>query len=77
MLTRVADPRAFGVAELDDGGRVVGLEEKPRQPKSDLALVGVYMFTPAVHEAVRRAQAVVARRAGDHRGDPVAHRPRA
>ena len=52
MLTQVADPRSFGVAELDAGGRVVGLEEKPQAPKSDLALVGVYMFTPAVHEAV-------------------------
>ncbi|WP_458249266.1 glucose-1-phosphate thymidylyltransferase [Streptomyces sp. MAI_2237] len=53
LLTRVANPGAFGVAELDDCGRVVGLEEKPRQPRSDLALVGVYLFTPAVHEAVR------------------------
>lgn len=53
MLTRVADPRDFGVAELDESGQVTGLEEKPRQPKSDLALVGVYMFTPAIHEAVR------------------------
>jgi glucose-1-phosphate thymidylyltransferase len=52
MLTQVADPRAFGVAELDSGGRVVGLEEKPEVPKSNLALVGVYMFTAAVHEAV-------------------------
>ena len=52
MLTRVTDPRAFGVAELDDTGKVIGLEEKPQQPKSDLALVGVYMFTPAIHEAV-------------------------
>jgi glucose-1-phosphate thymidylyltransferase len=52
MLTQVADPRAFGVAELDPAGRVVGLEEKPEVPKSDLALVGVYMFTPAMHEAV-------------------------
>jgi glucose-1-phosphate thymidylyltransferase len=52
MLTQVADPRQFGVAELDDEGRLVGLEEKPQQPKSDLALVGVYLFTPAVHEAV-------------------------
>ncbi|MGW3093342.1 glucose-1-phosphate thymidylyltransferase [Streptomyces sp. NPDC001102] len=53
LLTRVADPTAFGVAQLDGSERVVGLEEKPRQPRSDLALVGVYLFTPAVHEAVR------------------------
>jgi glucose-1-phosphate thymidylyltransferase len=53
LLTRVPDPSAFGVAELDDQGRVVGLEEKPAKPKSDLALVGIYLFTPAVHEAVR------------------------
>ncbi|HZC41048.1 MAG TPA: glucose-1-phosphate thymidylyltransferase [Streptosporangiaceae bacterium] len=53
MLTKVADPRQFGVAELDQTGEVARLEEKPRQPKSDLALVGVYMFTAGVHEAVR------------------------
>ena len=52
MLTPVPDPRQFGVAELDDAGQLIGLEEKPRHPKSDLALVGVYLFTPAVHEAV-------------------------
>ncbi|SDL79793.1 glucose-1-phosphate thymidylyltransferase [Nonomuraea maritima] len=54
MLTKVADPSQFGVAELDAEGRVIGLEEKPVHPKSDLALVGVYLFGPAVHEAVAR-----------------------
>ena len=52
MLTRVSNPKSFGVAELDEAGRVRNLEEKPKQPKSDLALVGVYLFTPAIHEAV-------------------------
>jgi glucose-1-phosphate thymidylyltransferase len=52
MLTSVPDPRQFGVAELDGAGQLIGLEEKPQQPKSDLALVGVYLFTPSVHEAI-------------------------
>jgi glucose-1-phosphate thymidylyltransferase len=53
MLTRVSDPRSFGVAELDEvSGRVKSLVEKPKEPKSDLALVGVYLFTQAIHEAV-------------------------
>src|SRR5579863_5478728 len=54
MLTTVPDPRQFGVAELDETGDVVSLVEKPQCPRSDLALVGVYIFTPAVHQAVRQ-----------------------
>ncbi|NGO41085.1 glucose-1-phosphate thymidylyltransferase [Streptomyces ureilyticus] len=53
LLTHVSEPTAFGIAELDEAGRVVGLEEKPQHPKSDLALVGVYLFSSVVHEAVR------------------------
>ncbi|MEV0182230.1 glucose-1-phosphate thymidylyltransferase [Streptomyces sp. NPDC050625] len=53
LLTHVPDPRSFGVAELDASGQVIGLEEKPEHPKSDLALVGVYLLTPLIHDAVR------------------------
>jgi glucose-1-phosphate thymidylyltransferase len=52
LLTPVPDPQHYGVAELS-GGRVVRLLEKPPDPQTDLALVGVYMFTPAVHAAAR------------------------
>ncbi len=52
LLTPVPDPEQYGVAELRDG-TVVQLVEKPLQPKTDLALVGVYMFTDCVHGAAR------------------------
>ena len=52
LLTHVDDPWNYGVAELD-GERVVRLSEKPREPRTDLALVGVYMFTQPVFEAAR------------------------
>jgi glucose-1-phosphate thymidylyltransferase len=52
LLTPVDDPQHYGVAELD-GGRVKQLVEKPKNPPSDLALVGVYMFTRAIFDAGR------------------------
>jgi glucose-1-phosphate thymidylyltransferase len=52
LLTPVPDPEHYGVAELSDG-RVVALAEKPAEPRTDLALVGVYMFTASIHDAAR------------------------
>jgi glucose-1-phosphate thymidylyltransferase len=52
LLTPVPDPQNYGVAELD-GERVVRLVEKPPHPATDLALVGVYMFMPGIHDASR------------------------
>jgi glucose-1-phosphate thymidylyltransferase len=53
LLQAVADPSSYGIAELDGEGRVARLVEKPKEPRSDLALVGVYLFTPAVFESVK------------------------
>ncbi|MCE7000780.1 glucose-1-phosphate thymidylyltransferase [Saccharothrix sp. S26] len=52
LVAKVDDPRQYGVVEVDHDGRVHVLAEKPLHPRSDLAIVGVYFFTAAVHEAV-------------------------
>jgi glucose-1-phosphate thymidylyltransferase len=53
LLTKVPNPSSFGVAELDGAGKVLKLTEKPPEPKSDLALVGVYMFDGKIFEAAK------------------------
>ena len=76
LLYRVPDPERFGVAELDADGRVVGFEEKPEQPKSDLIPIGVYFLRPRRVRRHRPPAAVRPRRARDHRRAQPLH-PRA
>ncbi len=52
LLYRVPDAERFGVAELDEAGRIVGFEEKPEQPKSDLIPIGVYLLRPDAFDVI-------------------------
>jgi glucose-1-phosphate thymidylyltransferase len=53
FLKGVSDANRFGIAELDEVKRVIGIEEKPESPKSNYAVTGLYMYTPSVFEIIK------------------------
>jgi glucose-1-phosphate thymidylyltransferase len=54
MLTQVAEPQRFGVADLDENGNIRRLIEKPKVPPSNFALVGIYFFKPVILDACHK-----------------------
>jgi glucose-1-phosphate thymidylyltransferase len=54
LLKKVDDPSQFGIAQLDDKGKIIRLVEKPKQNIGNLAIVGTYLFTAKIHDAIER-----------------------
>ena len=56
LLKQVSNPTAFGVAKINEKGQVLELVEKPKNPPSNLALVGIYFFSPKIYDAIANLQ---------------------
>jgi len=52
LLTEVDDPKKYGVAVINQAGELLDIEEKPQHPRSNLAIIGVYIFTPAIFQMI-------------------------
>jgi len=52
LFKEVSNPSSFGIAELNELGQVVHIEEKPKHPRSNLAVIGIYLFSPVVHQVI-------------------------
>jgi len=52
FLKKVENPESFGIAWLDENGTIVGMEEKPRRPDSNLAITGLYLYSPKVFDLI-------------------------
>ncbi len=63
----MANPKAYGVVEFDEAGKVLSIEEKPDKPRSQYAVPGLYFYDNAVVDIARNLQPERPRRAGDHR----------
>ncbi len=53
-LCQVSNPQQFGIAELDDDGHIISLVEKPKEPRSDLAMIGIYLLRSSVFPVIDR-----------------------
>lgn len=54
LVSKVSEPKKYGIAEIDSNGRIIGVEEKPEQPKSDLAITGVYLFKKSIFDEIEK-----------------------